>query len=96
MIWGFNPGRAKRSFSSPKMPRPALGPTQPPIQWVRGSLLELKWLRNEVAHLPPSSTEVKNAWSCTFTPHVCFHGVDRYIFIVYPYQIFPLQAEVEQ
>jgi hypothetical protein len=50
--------------------RMALGPTQPPIQWVPGALsLEVKRPGREADHSPPSSTEVKNAWSCTFTPH---------------------------
>jgi hypothetical protein len=26
-------------------------------------------------HSPPSSAEVKNAWTFTFTPPVCLHGV---------------------
>jgi hypothetical protein len=29
----------------------------------------------EADHLPPSSSEVKNAWSCTSTPPVRLHGV---------------------
>jgi hypothetical protein len=41
-------------------PRPALGPTQPPIQPVQGAFLRgWSWL------VPPSSAEVKNAWSHT-------------------------------
>jgi hypothetical protein len=43
--------------------RPALGPTQFPIQWVRGA-----------DHTPSSSAEV-NARSCTFTPSIRLHGV---------------------
>jgi hypothetical protein len=46
--------------------RPALGPTQPPIQWVLGTLsLEVKRPGREGDHSPPSSAEVKNAWSYT-------------------------------
>jgi hypothetical protein len=38
----------------------ALGPTQPPIQWVPGVLsLGVKRLGREADHLPPSSAEVK-------------------------------------
>jgi hypothetical protein len=38
----------------------ALGPTQPPIQWVAGALsLGLKWPGREADHSPPSSAEVK-------------------------------------
>jgi len=47
----------------------ALGPTQPPIQWVPGALsLGVKRLRRETDHSPPSSAEVKNACSYTSTP----------------------------
>jgi hypothetical protein len=44
--------------------RPALGPTQPPIQWVK-----VKRPGREAGHSPPSSEEVNNAWSYTSTPH---------------------------
>jgi hypothetical protein len=49
--------------------RPALRPTQPPIQWVPGALsLGLKWPGCEAAPSTPCSTEVKNPWSYTSTP----------------------------
>jgi len=55
------------------MSRPALGPTQPPIQWVRGALfLGVKRPGREADHSPPSSAEVKNAWSYTSTPQYVF------------------------
>jgi hypothetical protein len=42
--------------------RPALVPTQPPIQWVAGVLsLGVKRPGREANHSPPSSAEVKNA-----------------------------------
>jgi hypothetical protein len=48
--------------------RPTLGPTQPPIQWIPGALsLGVKRPGREANHSPPSSAEVKNAWSCTST-----------------------------
>jgi hypothetical protein len=41
--------------------RPALGPTQPLIQWVLGALsLGVKRKGRESDHSPPSSDEVKN------------------------------------
>jgi hypothetical protein len=56
--------------------RPALGPTQPPIQWVLGSLsLRVKRPGREANHSPPSSAEVKNAWSYTSTSPISLHGV---------------------
>jgi hypothetical protein len=43
-------------------PRPALGPIQPPVQWVPGALsLGVKWPGREADHSPLSSAEVKNA-----------------------------------
>jgi hypothetical protein len=56
--------------------RLSLGPTQPPVQWVTGTLpLEVKRPGREADHSPPSSAEVKNAWSYTSTPTICLHGV---------------------
>jgi hypothetical protein len=55
------------------MSRPALGLTQPPIQWIPGALsLGLKRPGREADHSPPSSAEVKNAWSYTSTPQYVF------------------------
>jgi hypothetical protein len=54
----------------------ALGPTQPPIQLVPGALsLGIKRPLREADHSPPSSAEVKNAWSYTSTTPVRLHGV---------------------
>jgi hypothetical protein len=53
--------------------RTALGPSQPPIQWVPGTLsLGVKRQGHEADHSPPSSAEVKNAWSYTSTPQYVF------------------------
>jgi hypothetical protein len=51
--------------------RSALGPTQPPIQWVPAALfLGVKRPERETDHSPLSSAEVKHAWSYTSTsPH---------------------------
>jgi len=52
---------------------PALGRTQPPIQRIPGALsLEVKQLGREADHSPPSSTEVKTAWSYTFAHQYAF------------------------
>jgi len=43
--------------------------TQPPIQCVRRALSQgVKRPRREADHSPPSSTELKSAWSYTSTP----------------------------
>jgi hypothetical protein len=50
------------NFSLHHASRTALGPTQPPIQWVPGALsLGVKRPGREAHHSPPSSAEVKNA-----------------------------------
>jgi hypothetical protein len=52
---------------------PALGPIQPPIQWVSGAVsMGVKRPGREAEHLPPSSAEVKNAWSYTSTQQYTF------------------------
>jgi hypothetical protein len=35
-----------------------------------------KVVGNDVNHFPPSSSKVKNKWSCTFTPPQYLHGMD--------------------
>lgn len=62
-------------FSSPKGRRPASGPTQPPIQWVKQALyLKVKQLGCDADHLPPPNTEVTNKSSCNSTPS-CLHSM---------------------
>jgi hypothetical protein len=59
LIFHFG-GGAKLIFLFTTVSRTALGPTQPPIQWVRGALfLGVKRPGREADHSPPSSTEVK-------------------------------------
>jgi hypothetical protein len=51
--------------------RPALWPTQPPIQWVPGTLSPgVKRQGREADHSPPSSAEVKNDGATPPLPHV--------------------------
>jgi hypothetical protein len=46
--------------------RPALGPTQPPIQYAPGTLsTAVKRQRREADHSPPASAEVKKTWIYT-------------------------------
>jgi hypothetical protein len=69
---GSSSGRGWEFFSSP----PYLGPIEPPIQWAPEVLsLGIKWPGCEADHSPPSSAEVKNAWSYTSTPPVHLHGM---------------------
>jgi hypothetical protein len=62
MIGGSSPGRGQGIFLFTTESRPALGPTQPSIQWVLGALsLKVKRPGREADHSPPSSARVKNA-----------------------------------
>jgi hypothetical protein len=55
-----NPGKVK-NFPLSTWSKPALGPIQPPIQWIPGHLsLGVTWPGSEADHSPPTSAEVKN------------------------------------
>jgi hypothetical protein len=58
---GSIPGRGKTCLFS-KAPSPALGPTQPLIQWLSRAISHGHRMR---LPLTPSSTNIKNQWSCT-------------------------------
>jgi hypothetical protein len=62
------------------MSRPAVGSTQPPIQWAWGALsAEVKRPWREADHWP-FNAEVKNEWIHNITPSVRLHGMYREIF----------------
>jgi hypothetical protein len=59
---GFEPRRGQRIFPLSSVSRPALGPTQPPVQWIPGVLSRGVKARPErdADHSHPSSAEVMN------------------------------------
>jgi hypothetical protein len=72
MDWSWSPGGGKNVifFTSS---RPALGSTQPPIQWVLGALSPgVKQPGHEVDRSPPTSAEVKKMWLYISTPPYAF------------------------
>jgi hypothetical protein len=72
-VLGFYSRRGLGIFLFTTASRTALGPTQPPIQWVPGVLsVGVKRPGREADHSPPSSAEVKNAWRYTSTPQYVF------------------------
>jgi len=74
---GSIPGRGNNGIFLSSLPpyRPALRPTQPPIQRVPAALSPgVKQPVREADHPLLSSAEDKNAWSYTSTP-VGLHGV---------------------
>jgi hypothetical protein len=50
----------------------ALGPTQPPVQWVPGFFRGSKVVRHDVDHSSPPSTEVKVSGTITLLPLYLF------------------------
>jgi hypothetical protein len=67
-----SPGRGKIFLLSTSS-RPVLGSTQPPVQWVPGTLSpSVKGPVPEADHSPPISVEVKNTWIYTSTPPYVF------------------------
>jgi hypothetical protein len=67
-----SPGRLKNFLFSTSS-RPALRPTQPPIQCVPEALsLRVKWPGPEAEHLPPTSAVVKKTWIYASTPPYVF------------------------
>jgi hypothetical protein len=67
-----SPGRIK-IFLLFTLARPVLGLTQPPVQWVPGTLSPgVKRPGREAYHSPPTSAEVKKTWIYTSTPPYVF------------------------
>jgi hypothetical protein len=65
--------RGGKNFHFSLSSRPALGPTQPPIQWVPGPLSPgVKWPGREANNSAPTSAEVKKTWVYTSTPPYVF------------------------
>jgi hypothetical protein len=72
-IRGFDSRRGLGGFLFSIASRPALGLTEPPIQWIQGyPSPAVKRPGREADHSPLSSAEVKNAWTCTSTPQYVF------------------------
>jgi hypothetical protein len=62
-----------KNFLFSTSPRPALGCTQPPSQWVPGALSPgVKRPGREAVHSLPPSVEVKKIWIYTSTPPYAF------------------------
>jgi hypothetical protein len=82
VFWVSHRGEYKDCTSSPGMVKnflsstsstPALGPTQPPIQWLPGTLSPgVKQPKREADRSPPTSTEVKKMWIYISTPPYTF------------------------
>ena len=82
---GLRAGRSRVRFRAGqeilfffKTARVALGPTQPPVRWVRGPLSPVvKRPECEADFSPTFNAELKNEWSSTSAPNICLEGADR-------------------
>jgi len=75
-VLGFDSRRGLGIFLFTTASRPALGPTQPPIQWVPGSLsLGKQRPGHEADHSPPSYAEIKECVELYLHSPVRLHGV---------------------
>jgi hypothetical protein len=70
MIWGTNPGRGRRFFSSIKYLDCLWVPSSLLFNKYQAAFPGVKRERHEVDHSPPPSTEVRNEWSSTSTPSI--------------------------
>jgi hypothetical protein len=69
--WDWIPvkGRLRDSVFIAKAYRPALGLTQPFIQWIPSAPSpRIEWSGREAEHFSPSSAENKSAWNYTSAP----------------------------
>jgi hypothetical protein len=77
IIGGSIPGRGWEFFSSPPRPDRLWVSHYSPIQLLLGALsLGAKRSGRAAHHSPPSSADVKNAWSYTSTPPYIFMAWD--------------------
>jgi hypothetical protein len=70
-----------------KMFTPAVDPLTHLVSGYWGSFLRIKWPGYNADHSPPSRAQVKNEWSHTCDPPICFQGVDRDNFTLYMFQL---------
>jgi hypothetical protein len=80
---GFESHTGKSFFSPTKHPEEFWVPPSFQFNGTRGFFSGVKWLGCEVNHSPQSSAKVKNEYSYTSTPPICFHGIGRENFTFY-------------
>jgi hypothetical protein len=75
VIFIWRPGKSWEFFPSPPRPDRLWSPPSFLSSGYQGHSLGVKRPGREADHSPPSSAEVKNAWSCTSIPPIHLHGV---------------------
>jgi hypothetical protein len=90
----FDSWQGQKIFLFSMKSRLALGPTQPPIRWILGTLSSgVKHLGHEADHLPPSSAQIKNGGAMLPLLHYVFMAYclisyrDNFTFTVCVYRL---------
>ena len=76
-VYGSNPGRGNKYFSSPQRPHQLRSPPNPLFNGNRGYFSGANRRERKVNHSSPSSAEVKNEWRYTSTPPYASMELDR-------------------
>jgi hypothetical protein len=75
-LLGFESWQGLEIFLFTTVSRIALGPIQPPIQWVPEALsLRVKQPGHEADHSPPSGAKVKECMELYLHSPICLHGM---------------------
>jgi hypothetical protein len=91
-----SPSRVK-NFVFSTLSRPALGSTQPPIQWVWGTLsLGVKWPGCEADHSSPTSAKVKKNVNLYIHSPIHLHGVVHRDNFIYQQHIQEKENKIRQ
>jgi hypothetical protein len=81
-VYGLQAGRSGQGNCLFRTSRPAVEPTQPHAVWVPMFFTGVKRPRRDADHSLPSTTAVKNEWSCPPAHHICLRcvGKDNFTF----------------
>ena len=80
-----NSSRKAEIFILSKAPRPAMGPSSFLLNEYRAYFSAVKRVGPAEYHSPPSSVQIKNAWSYSSTPNIRLLSMDRYNFNILPF-----------
>ena len=89
----FDSRKRQDNFLFFKTSRPVLVSTQLPIHWVLRFFPAGTQLGRKVNHSSSQSCEVQNNWTCTSTPPIRLHGVDKDKFTFFLTEDFSLEVK---
>jgi hypothetical protein len=84
-IRSSNSSRKIEIVTFSKAPGPVMGPPSFLLNEYRAYFSAVKQAGRVEYHSLPSTEKIKNEWSCSSTPNVRLHNVDRYNFNIIPF-----------